>query len=51
MIINQQARFESSLRRFTFEVLKALRIFWTIEKIGLTIKDPYKKLYERSKNK
>lgn len=48
--VSRGARLAAACRRFQFETIKSLGIFWLIEKIpGLMIKEPWRKLYERSK--
>lgn len=48
--VSRSARLAAACRRFQFEAIKSLGIFWLIEKIpGLIIKEPWRKLYERSK--
>ena len=49
MEINIFIRFEAACRRFEFEAIKALGIFYFIEKTGSKIKEPYNTLYQRSK--
>lgn len=49
-LILKQARLAASCRRFQFEVIKSLGIFWLIEKTNfLKLKEPWNKLYKRSK--
>jgi len=49
-MITRQRRLAAACRRFQFEAIKSLRIFWLIEKIPwLKIKSPWDKLYKRSK--
>lgn len=49
-MINEQRRMFASCRRFTFESLKSIGIFWIIDKVEwLRIKEPWNKLYERTK--
>ena len=48
-MINEHKRLEAACRRFKFEALKAIGIFWLIDKIkGLEIKEPYNTLYKRA---
>ena len=48
-MINEYKRLDAACRRFTFESLKAIGIFWLIEKIPwLNIKEPWNKLYKRA---
>lgn len=50
--MNDFKRFEAAKRRFVFESLKALGVFWVIDKISfLEIKPPYRKMYDRKKGK
>lgn len=49
-MITPQTRLAAACRRFQFEAIKSLRIFWLIEKTPwLEIKEPWNKLYKRSK--
>lgn len=51
-MITPYSRLASSFRRFQFEVVKSLGVFLLIEKIpGFKIKEPWNKLYQRSKKK
>ena len=48
-MINEHKRLEAACRRFKFEALKSIGIFWLIEKIPhLKIKEPWDKLYKRA---
>ena len=48
-MINPYIRLAAAWRAFAFESIKNLGIFWIISKIPfLEIKQPYRKLYERS---
>tara|TARA_R110000744_G_C18873947_1_gene505726 strand:+ start:57 stop:209 length:153 start_codon:yes stop_codon:yes gene_type:complete len=48
-MINDNKRIEAAYRRFKFEALKAVGIFWVIENVlHLGIKEPWNKLYKRS---
>jgi hypothetical protein len=48
-MINEFTRLDAACRRFKFEMIKSLGIFWLIEKIpGLKIKEPWNKLYKRT---
>ncbi len=50
MQIIKTKRAESACRRFIFESVKSIGVYWLISKIpGLQIKEPWKKLYSRSK--
>ena len=50
-MINEHKRLEATCRRFKFKVIKAIGIFWIIEHIPyLNIKEPWNKLYKRTKN-
>jgi len=47
-MLNKYTRLGVTCRRFTFEMIKSLGIFWLIEKIpGIKIKEPWNKLYKR----
>jgi len=49
LIINEHIRFAAALRRFQFECIKSLGVFWLIERIPwLNIKEPWNKLYKRA---
>ena len=49
-MITPQTRLAAACRRFQFEVIKSLGIFWLIEKTPyLKIKEPWSKLYKRAK--
>ena len=49
-MINEHKRLDAACRRFKFETVKAMGIFWLIEKLPfLKIKEPYNKLYKRAK--
>ena len=49
-MVTQQTRLASACRRFQFEVVKSLGIFWLIEKTPwLKIKEPWDKFYQRTK--
>ena len=49
-MINEHKRLEAACRRFKFEALKAIGLFWLIDKIPfLNIKQPWEKLYRRTK--
>ncbi len=48
-MINEYKRLETACRRFKFEAVKAIGIFWIINKIPwLNIKEPWKTLYKRA---
>lgn len=48
-MINEYKRLEAACRRFKFEAVKAIGVFWIIEKIPcLKIKEPWGKLYKRA---
>jgi len=48
-MINEYKRLAAVCRRFQFEAIKSLGIFWLIEKMPwLKIKEPWKTLYERA---
>lgn len=46
---NQYTRLAAACRRFKFEAVKSLGVFWLAERIGLEVKKPYKTLYRRTK--
>jgi len=47
--VNAHTRLSASCRRFKFEFIKFIGVLRFIDKInGLTIKEPYNKLYKRS---
>lgn len=49
-MINEHTRLEATCRRMKFEVIKAMGLFWLIEKTpGIRIKEPWRKLYKRAK--
>ena len=49
-MINEHTRLAAAFRRFQFECIKALGMFWLIDKISwLNIKEPWNRLYKRSK--
>ena len=48
-MINNEIKLAAVCRRFQFELIKSIGIFWLIEKCKLSIKEPWKTLYERSK--
>ena len=51
-MINEQTRLAAACRRFKFEVIKSIGIFWLIDRISfLKIKEPWNTLYKRTKNK
>ena len=51
-MIDHQKRLQAACRRFAFEFSKSLGMFWLIQKIPcLYIKQPWKRLYERTNNK
>jgi hypothetical protein len=46
---NKHKRLEAALRRFIFEALKAIDIFWIIEATPwFKIKQPWNRLYKRT---
>ena len=48
-MINEHKRLAAACRRFKFEAIKSLGIFWLIEKTPwLNIKEPWKTLYKRA---
>ena len=48
-MINEHKRLDAACRRFKFEALKSIGIFWFIEKVPhLKIKEPWDKLYKRA---
>ena len=49
-MINKFTRAEAACRRFKFEALKGIGIFWVIRKLGMEIKQPYRKMYDRVQN-
>ena len=52
MNVNKYTRIEAAKRRVAFEYLKAIGIFWLISRIpGLEIKQPYRKMYLRTKSR
>jgi len=49
-MITPQTRLAAACRRFQFEAIKSLGIFWLIEKTPwLKIKEPWNKLYKRAR--
>lgn len=51
-MITLQTRLTAACRRLQFEAIKSLGIFWLIEKTPwLKIKEPWNKLYQRTKPK
>jgi hypothetical protein len=49
-MLNKYRRSDAVLRRFTFEFLNSIGVFWIIDKIEyLDIKEPWKTLYKRTK--
>ena len=51
-MITESTRLKAACRRFQFEVIKSLGIFWLIKKIPwLKIKEPWNRLYERELRK
>lgn len=51
-MINEYTRLGAACRRFKFECLNAIGIFWIIEKSHwFKIKEPYRKLYKRKINR
>jgi len=49
-MLNEHKKLAAACRRFQFEAIKTLGIFWLIDKIPfLNIKQPWKKLYRRTK--
>lgn len=48
MIINKEVRLLAKLRRLKFLIYKHAGLFWIIKYVGLYIKEPYNKLYQRS---
>jgi hypothetical protein len=51
-MINKHKKLEAACRRFKFEAVKSIGIFWLIEKIPrLKIKEPWSKLYKRELRK
>jgi len=48
-MINEHKRLAAACRRFQFEAIKSIGIFWLIEKTPwLKIKEPWNTLYKRS---
>ena len=48
-MINEHARLAVACKRFKFECIKALGVFWLIDKIHwLNIKEPWNTLYRRA---
>jgi len=47
-MINEYTRFYAAVRRLKFEVLKKFKIFWLIRKMGREIKQPWRRMYDRS---
>ena len=51
MMKNNQIRLAASCRRFQFEFMKSIGLFWIITKIPwLNIKEPWKKLYKKQQS-
>ena len=51
-MINKFTRLDAACRRFKFELIKSLGIFWLIEKMPwFNIKEPWNKLYKRELRK
>lgn len=49
-MIHEHKKLESACRRFKFEALNAMGIFWLIDKITwLNIKEPWNTLYKRTR--
>ena len=49
IMLNRNKRLDATCRRLIFETIKAIGIFWIIDKITwLKIKEPWNKLYKRS---
>ena len=48
-MINKQIRLSAACRRFQFEFMQSIGVFWLITKTPwLKIKEPWNKLYRRS---
>ncbi len=50
-MINEFTRLEAACRRFKFEAVKSLGIFWAIRKLEMEIKQPYRKMYDRAQKR
>jgi hypothetical protein len=51
-IFTHITRLAAAIRRLNFQFVKSIGVFWLIERIpSLTIKEPYNKMYQRSKPK
>lgn len=49
-MINERKRLAATCRRFKFEAIKSLGIFWLINKTPwLRLKEPWNKMYNRSR--